>query len=156
MWGSMMKSKRENKQAGYTLAEVLIVLTIFLMVITITSVSFKPLLQQLEIKYFFKQLQLDIAYSQMYAMGNYKDAFIRFYPENNRYVISPSGYNQKSLIDRTYSKNIKIKPETLSTTVTLRRDGNIEKAGMMHVYHHDDTYRFVFLFGKGQTYVEKL
>lgn len=150
-----MKKNRANKQAGYTLAEILIVLTIFFMVMTITAMSFKPLLQQLEIKYFFKQLQLDIVYSQMYAMGNYKDAFIRFYPENHRYVISPSGYG-KNLIDRTYSENIEIELDTLPTTVTLRRDGNIERAGVMRVYHHSDTYRFVFLFGKGQTYVEKL
>ncbi|HHW36949.1 MAG TPA: prepilin-type N-terminal cleavage/methylation domain-containing protein [Bacillales bacterium] len=151
-----MKQNRANKQAGFTLAEVLIVLTIFLTVITITSMSFKPFLHQLEIKYFFKQLQLDIAYSQMYAMGNYKDAFIRFYPDKHRYVISPSGYNQKSLIDRTYSNNINIELKTLQTTVTLRRDGNIEKAGVMHVYYHNAAYKFVFLFGKGQTYVEKL
>lgn len=151
-----MKKNRTNKQAGYTLVEMLIVLTILLMVITITSVSFKPFFQQLEIKYFFKQLQLDIAYSQMYAMGNYKDAFIRFYPEDNRYVISPNGYYQKSLVDRTYSSNIKIELKTLPTKVVFRRDGNIEMAGMMHVFHHDDAYKFVFLFGKGQTYVEKL
>lgn len=145
-----------NKQAGFTLAEILIVLTIVLMVITITSMSFKPVLQQLEIKYFFKQLQLDIAYSQMYAMGNYKDVFIRFYPDKYQYVISQNGYPQKKLVDRTYSNNIKIELKTLETTVTLRRDGNIERAGMMHVYHHKEAYRFVFLFGKGQTYVEKL
>jgi competence protein ComGD len=124
------------------------------MVITITSVSFKPLIQHLEIKYFFKQLQHDIAYSQMYAMGNYKDVLIRFYPETNRYVITPS-YEQ-SILKRTYSKNIKLTLATLPTTVIFRPDGKIQKAGKMYVYHKKDIYTFVFLFGKGQTYVEKL
>lgn len=149
-----MKPNKLNKQAGYTLVETLIVFTIFLMIITITSLSFKSVMQQLEIKYFFRQLQHDIAYSQMYAMGNYKEVYIRFYPEANRYVITPS-YEQ-SILKRTYSNNIRITLGTLPTTVIFRPDGGIQKAGKMYVYHKKDIYTFVFLFGKGQTYVEKM
>ncbi|HHY73031.1 MAG TPA: type II secretion system protein [Bacillus bacterium] len=143
-----------KKENGYTLAEVLIVLTIFFLVITLTMVSFKPLVRQLQINYFFKQLQLDISYSQIYAISHFKDVNIIFYPESHRYEIIP-GFNGSRLVNRSYSKGIKIELVTLPANVTFLANGTIRKAGKMYVHFYDDKYTFVFLFGKGQTYVEK-
>lgn len=149
-----MQSGRSMKENGYTLAEVLVVLTIVMIMTTFTVVSFKPLIRHLEIDYFFKQLQLDVSYTQMYAMSNHSNIQIIFYPERYRYVVSQ---DQKTiLLRRNYSSSIDVQLITLPATVMFYANGTIKKAGKMYVRYNGSLYSFVFLFGKGQTYVEKL
>lgn len=144
-----------KNKSGYSLVEVLIVFTIILLVVTITSISFAPLYKHIQISRFFNQLQLDVSYAQIYALNNFRDVHIVFYPENHRYKIS-SGQLEPNLIERDYSNKIDIELLTLSSTVTFLANGTIKKAGKMYVRYDEDIYSFVFLFGKGQTYVEKL
>ena len=144
-----------HNQKGFTFAEIVVVLAIFFIVISITFVSLKPLIRHIQVNNFFEQLQLDAAYSQMYALSNYKEVQIIFFPENHSYEIT-AGFNKLSLVKRGYSSKIAIQPITLPTTVIFLANGTIKKAGKMYVHYYDDVYAFVFLFGKGQTYVEKL
>lgn len=142
-------------QKGYTLVEALIVLSIFFIILSITVLSFKPLIRQLQINDFFEQLQLDIAYSQYYALSHNRDVHIKFSPDHYSYEIT-SGFTEPSLIHRSYSKNIDLQLVTLPATVTFLSNGTIKRAGKMNISYDDELYSFVFLFGKGQTYVEKL
>lgn len=144
-----------KNQKGFTLAEIVVVFSIFLMVISITFVSLKPLIRHIQVNNFLEQLQLDAAYSQMYALSNYKDVQIIFFPESHRYEIT-TGFNKLILVKRSYSSKIGIQLITLPATVTYLANGTIKKAGKMYVRYYDDVYTFVFLFGKGQTYVEKM
>ncbi|WP_374724583.1 competence type IV pilus minor pilin ComGD [Calidifontibacillus erzurumensis] len=150
----MIKNSFQTEN-GYTMTEILLVLSIFIIVVTISFVSYQSLIRQQQIYRFFAQLQLDVSYAQKYAITNYKNVYLRFYPENSRYEII-SGFYEPSLLNRKFSDQIKLEMLTLPKTVTFYSNGTIERAGKMHVYYYDDIYQFVFLFGKGQTYVKKL
>lgn len=144
-----------NLEKGYTLVEALIVLSLVFIVTTISFVSFQPLHRHLQINHFFNQLQLDISYAQMYAMSHNNDVHISFLPASHQYIVQPGGF-QPSLIKRSFSEKIDLQLSTLPATVTFMQTGMIRMSGKMYVRYYNDYYVFVFLFGKGQTYVNKL
>ncbi|WP_017755767.1 competence type IV pilus minor pilin ComGD [Calidifontibacillus oryziterrae] len=140
---------------GYTLVESMTVLLLVFIITTITISSIQPLYRQMQINHFFNQLRLDVSYAQLYAMSHNSEVHIAFFPSNYRYMIQPGGF-QPTIIDRTYSKKFKIQLATLPSTVTFLQNGRIRMSGKMYVYYENDVYVFVFLFGKGLTYVKKL
>lgn len=154
----MKELKRDcimKSQKGYTLAEVMIVFSLFIMIINITFMSFKPLYRHFQINNFFQQLQLDISYAKIYAINHNKEVHLTFLPESHQYIIYTGGFSS-NLIKRSFSENINLELGTLPSTLTFLQNGTLRKSGKMYIRYDEDYYVFVFLFGKGLTYVKKL
>lgn len=141
-----------NNQHGFTLAESLIVLSIFMILSAVTVFSLKPQYTQLDDKVFMTQLKADLYYAQAYALSHQHEVFVMFTPYQYKYRISEQA-GQTLLFERNYSKNFYLTEGSLPLTIKFLPNGNISKFGSIFIRTKNKTYRLTFLIGRGRFYV---
>ncbi|MFE8702491.1 competence type IV pilus minor pilin ComGD [Cytobacillus sp. FJAT-54145] len=143
--------QREN---GFTLIESLFVLSIFLIITTVSLVYLTPQNNQVEKQLFFSRLKADLLYAQAYAMSSKESVSVNILPQKHQYYIRR--FNGELLVNRTYSKKIKIREGSISLYFKFNSDGNINSFGSFYIYFNEEQYRLTFLIGRGRFYVLKL
>ena len=144
--------KKWNKQ-GFTLVEVLMVLSIFLICSTLFIFSIRPLDRHFKESQFISQLEKDLHLAKVYAMAHLQTVRIQFVPEENRYMIL-TGINHY-LVQRKYDEEIKVINSTLRQFYYLP-NGNVSEFGTFYIIVGEKSYRFVIYVGKGRTKIEAL
>lgn len=155
---SLMESFRRvnNKdQKGFTLIEILIVISILVMITTIPTLRLSPSYQQKVIDQFFDQLTDDLLLSQQYALSHSDTVKVYFYSSSSSYRAILVESNTE-IISRNYDENITINPNTLGSILVIRSNGNVNKAGTMQVIYGQEKYNVVFQLGRGRFYVIKV
>jgi competence protein ComGD len=148
-------SKEAANQHGFTMMELMIVLFVFFIIISISFFRIEPLIHQQKIHSFFSQFENDILYAQQYAISHSESTRLIFYPADNFYEIRAGG-DGRLVLHRMYDRNITIQLTTLGTNIIFRSNGNITKSGSMNVNYASQSFRVVFLLGKGRFYVTQL
>ncbi len=146
-----LKKKRDDQ--GFTLTEILIVLSIFLICTTIFIFSLHPLDRHFKESQFISQLEKDLHLAKVYAMSHLQTVRILFVPEESRYIIL-TGINNY-LVQRKYDEEIKIINSTLRQFYYLP-NGNVSQFGTFYILIGEKRYRFVIYVGKGRTEIEAL
>ncbi|MGM8214106.1 competence type IV pilus minor pilin ComGD [Bacillaceae bacterium W0354] len=149
-----MKSILENRYRGFTLIEMLIVLTIVLIIIHGTTIIFNNAGKQLTFDQFIESFEKDIFMIQQHTLTTREMLSLYFNTRENYYVIYDSMLNPE-LIRRDYDPSIKITFDTLHNPIRFKPSGNILNPGTMFIKYHDDNYEIKFPFGKGRFYVSK-
>jgi len=145
-----------SNQKGFTLIEMLIVLTIVSVLTFIAIPRINELIQAKEMNYFLEQFREDMLYAQQYAMVRKVSVAVLFYPYQSTYRITEGNTLGRVLLRRTYSANLEIQPATLQSPLMFLKNGNVNKSGTILITNGEQTYKIVFLLGKGRFYVQKI
>ncbi|MEB1806583.1 MAG: prepilin-type N-terminal cleavage/methylation domain-containing protein [Bacillaceae bacterium] len=141
------------KQQGYTLVELLLVLTIISVVSSVTLISLNSTYSSYERNIFLSQLENDLYYAQQLAISNGAHAVFYFNSERSCYGIRQNNqivYEQPINIDVTFERG-----SLGITDVRFLSNGNISKAGTLFMYVGIQRYVIVFHIGKGRFYIEE-
>ncbi|MDE3839579.1 competence protein ComG [Bacillus methanolicus] len=141
-------------EKGFTLAEILLVLSIFLIVSSIAVFSVKPHYHFIEKTLFFTRLKADLYYAQQYAISQQRQVQVHFLADEHRYFVHDY-LNGKIIIDRSYSKLIKVREGSLKLSFKFTYDGRIDRFGSIYITIGKEIYRMTFLLGEGRFYVAK-
>ncbi|WP_188206151.1 competence type IV pilus minor pilin ComGD [Alkalibacillus aidingensis] len=140
---------------GFTLVEVLIVLSI---VTTITYFSlnmFQEIQNKRTINQFFATFEQDIFYIQQYTLLNQSRLTLTFQPHSHGYRIYDNPLMPAHIV-RQFDDTIIFHTTDLNHKIRFNTTGNISQPGSFEVIIHNQTYRITFPFGKGRYYVTQL
>lgn len=144
----------QNREKGFTLLEILLVLSIFLAVSSVSFVLLKPHYHALERELFFSRLKSDLLLGQQYAISHQREITVHIIPEKNYYYIHDR-FGGAILVERKYSEAIQVEEGSMKLFFYFLADGNINRFGSFTVRMDGKTYRMTFLIGRGRFYVMK-
>ncbi|WP_090234320.1 competence type IV pilus minor pilin ComGD [Fictibacillus solisalsi] len=146
--------KRGTEVNGYSLVELLIVLSISGILLGVTAVSLQSYYKSREVHFFLEQLKRDLYFTQRQAVVHQKVVFLHIYPDQHRYVV---GSGTSSVFKEVrYADQVDVESSTMTMKITYTKNGNISSSGTLLIKTSAGKYRLVFLLGKGRFYVEKL
>jgi len=141
-----------NSQSGFTLAESLVVLSIFMILSLVTAISLKPEQTVIEDTAFFTQLKADLYYAQNYAISHQHEVSVVFTPSEYKYTMFLRN-GLPPFVERKYSTNIYLTEGTLPLYFKFLHDGNVNKFGSLVIHTRKNDYLMTVLIGKGRFYV---
>ncbi|MDQ0156403.1 competence type IV pilus minor pilin ComGD [Robertmurraya andreesenii] len=142
-----------RNEKGFTLIESLIVLSIFLLIISLSSLLLRTQSIQLEKQLFFTQLKADLLYAQQHAITSQKLVSVNFViPEKFYYIRKQNG---EILIKREYSDKITVSEGSQKLFFRYHSNGNISSFGSIYFYIDGERYQMTFQLGRGRFYVIK-
>ena len=147
--------KIQPHKNGFTLLEVLVVLTVIHAIMFVTIVKVEPLMQQYRLYWFIQQLETDVFYAQETAITRGQVVSLRFSPDKHEYFVIAAN-TSVPIFRRSYDSRIQIELATLGSQIKFLCNGNISTPGTLFVSSSSITYRVVFLLGTGRFYAQKL
>ncbi|WP_102027039.1 competence type IV pilus minor pilin ComGD [Salirhabdus sp. Marseille-P4669] len=142
------------KDNGFTILEILIVLSIFLILIGVSVPLQSNSLQKLEDEKFLQAFEEDILLMQSAAITNGSLMKLTFFPQNHYYEIREGGFNHL-IKRRSYSSRIKIDLGTFTLPFSFYPSGTPNQPGSFTFTTDYSKYKITFPFGKGRFYVTK-
>lgn len=139
-------------QKGYTLSEILIVLSIFIVIASISLYLYPTFQKKWEVKKFVHQFQEDLYYTQQYAMSHKRPISI-ILSEGNYTIFSTMDGN---LVRRANPADIKFSSGTLGFRIIYNSNGTAIQAGTVYIQSFTEKYKITFYIGKGRFKIEKL
>lgn len=140
------------RERGFTLIEVLIVLTIVIFIISFSTIRMTHISEQKNLEYFIDMFEKDIFLMQQLAISNNIIYSLQFNTKDNYYFIYDSPLNPP-VLKRTFDSNINISFLTLSNPIRYQPSGNIMNPGTIKVSYNNKSKQIIFPFGKGRFYV---
>lgn len=140
-----------KKQSGFTLVELLLVLSILSILLLLSVPLNISGLQKHQDEQFLETFQYDVLYIQHLATTTTDDkrVYIRF--QNDRYSIIE---NTKTLETRYYPDGWEMDPRTMEE-LSFKSTGTVRQPGRIKMTSKNNTYFVVFPLGKGRGYVEE-
>lgn len=150
--------RRYLGEEGFTLTEILVVLSVFILMFSLSSSLFPNFLKNQETEGFFRQLSDDIYFAQSYAISHqqYIEVTIQHPPgeSGGKYYINH--VLQAKLLERNIPKDIKFIRGTMDLRILFAPNGNITSSGVWNVNTSTGRYKMTFNIGKGRFRIEKL
>lgn len=148
----MSKLIRNNK--GFTLIEMLLVMSVIMVISTLSFYSFQSYCDKKKLDYFMEQLEEDILFAQMTAMTSQRVVYVNF--GNEYYTVKDQNIFAKELLKRYYGEGIIVTflTSSMNKQVVFYPNGNIKKIGKVQVKCKKYKYTIVFQLGRGRFYYE--
>ncbi len=145
----------EEKEDGFTLVEVLIVLGCLTLMLTIVNTITWKMFETYGQKVFLNQLEKDIYYAQAYAIENKTHVTLRFSTGQNEY--SAYSYTNHTILTIQKADSLRFK-KVGNVTVTYTSSGNIEGPTTIHLTDKSGKtiYKLVFQLGRGRFYISEV
>ncbi|MBC2329470.1 competence type IV pilus minor pilin ComGD [Listeria swaminathanii] len=140
------------KTNGFTLLEMLLVLSISFTLITLTILPISKTLSTLTEKQLLEEVKATIYLAQINAITTNEDTTISFNPVGNQLVAST---NSRTLATTSFAETIKL---TQSKTETFRysgSDGSINRFSTIRFASSANSYKLIFQIGKGRFRIEQ-
>ncbi|PLS15256.1 competence protein ComG [Bacillus sp. M6-12] len=141
-------------QKGFTLSEILIVLSIFIMLFTLSSSLYPHFIREYRLKLFLNQLSTDLLYAHQYAISHQVHVSVIIDKNTRRYLVQ--SYLDGTLLQRDIPKGINIKRGTLDFIVYFTSTGSVSQSGTWIIYDERSTYNMILNFGQGRFRFEKV
>jgi competence protein ComGD len=144
-------------QKGFTLVEILVVFSIFLLMASFTAILIHPHYLVLEKERFFSQFKADFLYSQQYAISRQQNLIVYILPKERRYFVKEKNSDQY-VVDRHIPEQITIEHGTLGKTgiyFEFLADGGVNTFGTFYFLVDEQRYRITLQIGAGRLYVVK-
>ncbi|UFT97768.1 prepilin-type N-terminal cleavage/methylation domain-containing protein [Radiobacillus kanasensis] len=137
---------------GFTLIETIVVLSISISLMVIGHASIIQWKESYETDAFFDVFKSDILYLQQRTMvsGDYYYMLIK--PDEHIYEIRKGGYGALVRI-RSIPENWEVRLQTLSMPLSFTIKGQVRQPGSFTILTGDESYKVIFPFGKGRSYV---
>jgi competence protein ComGD len=143
-----------DRQAGFTLIEMLAVLSIFLVMAAVTAVFVRPQYLMFEKEQFYSQLKGDLLYAQQYAISRQQPVVVYLRPKENRYFIVQRSNNQR-IVERDIPSTVKIGQGTLKNIFEFGHDGRIAQFGTIGFSVDGKNYEIHIQIGVGRIRIVK-
>lgn len=140
-----------NKEKGFTLLEVLIVLSIWSIIILLATPIIFGRIDEKQDEVFFEVLEFDLLYMQRVA--SMTKEYVRFRMRGNQYVIL-KGREETVLLRRDLPPGVIIDMKSLSA-ISFDQNGRIRQPFTVMIKTDQSNYSLVFPLGKGRSYVVK-
>ncbi|MRH43137.1 prepilin-type N-terminal cleavage/methylation domain-containing protein [Aquibacillus halophilus] len=137
---------------GFTLLEVLVVLSASLLLLSIGSIIHTNILQNYQKEQFFRLFQSDLLHMQQITFIKREMLYLTIQPDQHNYIIRRAGTG-KTIVKRDIPNNWHIQLVTLSMPISYTYSGTIKNPGMFTIKTDDSQYDVYFPFGKGRNYV---
>lgn len=143
-----------KNQNGFTLTEVLLVLTAFLVLLSFGFTIPVKTIQQHEVSQFLTRFQQDILYLQEWNMYEEISAYMTIDPSKHQYSIRKN-WTGDIIIQREIPEYMNIDLRTLKQPIYYTSNGTIKNPGVLMISAGNTSYKITFPFGKGRSYIEK-
>lgn len=141
-----------KNESGYTLFELIIVISILSIILLIAIPSYHSVWQTNEIEHFLEQFQEDIYYTQMTAISRGKPIMLIFGTSSQYQIL----ISNKAILKREYPSHISVEKGTLETKIEFNSNGNIRKPGTIFINTEKGKYKLTFQLGKGRFEIAKM
>ncbi|MRG86577.1 competence type IV pilus minor pilin ComGD [Salinibacillus xinjiangensis] len=141
-------------QSGFTLVEMLIVLSLFMTIFVVTLPLNDDVYEKLEVRQFLDTLEMDILYMQNYTITYQSEVRLVFQPDNHSYHLIDTK-RQVKLMERSYPRTIELNLNVFPTRFAFNLTGTLRTPGSFLVNTRAESYKVTFPFGKGRFYVTK-
>ncbi|WP_113930855.1 competence type IV pilus minor pilin ComGD [Bacillus sp. P14.5] len=148
-----MEVNVKGEPNGYTMLEMLLVLSISITLLFFTSFSILPFREALTKKNFVSTLMADLYYLQSYAINQKEKVVLQFYPFEGKY--SGKVYGGKSLLVRTLPDGISQAPNSSLEKIVIHANGNTDKFGSIYYAAGEEQIKLSFQIGQGRFNVEQ-
>lgn len=146
-----------RNQKGFTLIEILFVLSIVLVIASVTTISIRPQYLNSEKEHFLSNLRADLLYSQQYAISQQKHLVVFILPKENRYFVIEKLSN-KFIVERSIPEGIKVEKSSLGVInidFEFGPDGGVNRFGTIYFMIGKERYKITLQIGVGRLYVVK-
>ncbi|WP_142919902.1 competence type IV pilus minor pilin ComGD [Peribacillus glennii] len=136
----------------------MIVLTIFILVISLASGLFPHFMKNQNTELFLRHLSDDIYYAQSYAISHqqYIEVYIIVSAKGTGGQYYIRNVSKGVLLERDIPGDIKFLEGTMELRLFFASNGNITKSGVWKVKTANGDYKITFNIGKGRFRIEKL
>ncbi|WP_409251340.1 competence type IV pilus minor pilin ComGD [Bacillus sp. SCS-153A] len=148
-----MWSKLIGKQNGYTMLEMLLVLSISITLLFFASFSLLPFYEKLTRMNFTSLLKSDLYYLQSYAINKREEVILQFYPYGGKYTGRVRG--GESLFVRNLPEGISQIPNTSLSSITFYPNGNTNRFGTIYYMDGEEQIKVTFQIGQGRFNVQE-
>ncbi|CAH0345721.1 competence type IV pilus minor pilin ComGD [Bacillus sp. CECT 9360] len=152
------RGRNNCKDGGFTLIEMLVVLTIFLLIFSLASSLFPHFMKNQETEQFLRQLSDDIHYAQAYAISHqeFTEVVIDQKPGTTGETYHVRNAMKGKLYERKIPKDLVISSGSMNLKITFTPNGNIATVGTWFIESPLHSYKITFNIGKGRFRIEKL
>lgn len=151
--GQLLKLRGNRKPNGYSLLELMIVLSIGAILLSVATISLQNYYTDRQIHFFLDKFKQDLYYTQRLAMHRQKIVYLHVLDNEHKYII---GSSTSDVYKKTsYPKHITIEPNTMSLKIVYNKNGNISTSGTLIIKTGSGKFKVVFLLGKGRFYIEE-
>ncbi|WP_155591547.1 competence type IV pilus minor pilin ComGD [Lysinibacillus cavernae] len=152
-WRQVQITDKRNKNGGFTILELLIVLFLVMSLTAIVSKFTFKIAETKELQRFFTQMQLDIQYLQTYSMNERQYIAMKIISPTNRYVIQKDFYT--NLYERPFPKGVEfLNAESSIHTLIYNYNGNVMSAGTFAFKTPQGKKKVIITLGRGRARVE--
>lgn len=142
------------RKNGFTLIEMLFVLSICSIIITLSVPLIFSTLEKQEEKRFLETFEFDVLYMQNLSIGK-TDGYLRieFYEDNYSIL---NGTTDETLLVRNYPKHVTVTINTWAMkSISFNKNGVIKFPGNVSIVINNTEYILVFPLGKGRFYIDE-
>ncbi|MCQ6273716.1 type II secretion system protein [Bacillus sp. V3B] len=146
-----------KNQSGFTLIEMLLVFSVFLVIVSVSAILLRPQYLLFEKERFYSQFKADLLYSQQYAISQQKSLVVYILPKENRYFVKEK-LSSKYIVDRDISDMVTVENGTLGTSsinFDFTPSGGMNRFGTVYFIVGGQRYKITFQIGVGRFYVVK-
>ncbi|PKG25712.1 competence type IV pilus minor pilin ComGD [Niallia nealsonii] len=141
-------------EKGFTLLEMMVALSIFMILLSLSFLVFKPQMEMVKGNTFFTQLQADLFYAQSYALSHQMRMYVQFTPSKKEYAIK-GDIATGEIIYRKYDETIVINEDRVSFNFSILPNGNMSKFATYPFSIDEKKYTLTIQIGQGRFYVTK-
>ena len=140
-----------RSKAGYTLIEMLLVLSVFLVIMAISIVMVPRYAEKREIESFLQQLSHDLHYAQALALHDQTLYRVNVNTSSDYYMIVQG---TKRILTREFPDGVTFVrgSSTLNSVITAYANGALSQTGTWIFRTKHYTYEFKTLLGEGRHY----
>ncbi|MEH6940379.1 competence type IV pilus minor pilin ComGD [Bacillus sp. JJ722] len=139
-----------HEEKGYSLVEMLVVLSIFLLLISASITTMPKYQGKKELENFLQQFSKDFHFAQMYAINHQASVSFTIDLANKRYYAAVGV--DEVLLSKKIPKNIQFVKGSLIMRVYFTPIGNVKNFGSWGFESRNIRYNFTVLIGRGRHY----
>jgi competence protein ComGD len=145
-------------QKGFTLSEILVVLSVFIMLATLSVGLYPGFVKKMEVRQYLKRFTDDLYYAQEYSISHdqYSLLVVMQVPEDNKSYYQISSLDGKILVKRPIPSGVNFERGTLQLKNFITNKGSFTSSGTWYINDLKDSYRVTFNIGKGRFRIEKV
>ncbi|WP_089829126.1 competence type IV pilus minor pilin ComGD [Halolactibacillus halophilus] len=145
-------SSVNNKEAGFTLIEVMIVLFVIQILLSIGFYALDKSEDKQNFNRWYAQFELDILYLQKRTSLSENRPYLHFNLPSHSYTVIINTH-QSPLLSRTHPEDWKIVFASTKNKLAFNKNGQFIEPGTIKIETNYYVFTIVFPFGKGRCYV---
>ncbi|WP_173916158.1 competence protein ComG [Halobacillus sp. Marseille-Q1614] len=139
---------------GYTLSEVVLVLTMITTLLLLAAPTPVKIYKNTQTSLHLNQLKSDLLLAQQLTMQDHPNYWIMIRPASQDYYLYD--YKKKeALFTRSFPSDWTIELQSLSMPLRFNSSGTLERPGTMKIVTSSTSYKITFPFGKSRVRIDE-